>query len=115
MFYEQLVLAKKGPLGTIWLAAHAYKKVARSQILSCHITEMVDQILNPKVLSPTYLLNVLGLSCSALVCPLTYRNTPRKLVIAECLIIQVYQGKVGLLYKDASDALVRMKGVMLFY
>lgn len=32
MFYEQMVLAKKGPLGHVWLAAHWEKKVTKQQV-----------------------------------------------------------------------------------
>ena len=33
----QLVLAKKGPLGKIWLAAHMEKKVPKLQIIQTNI------------------------------------------------------------------------------
>lgn len=53
MFYEQLVLAKKGPLGVVWLAAHMDKKLNPKQVQSTKIPSVVDNILNPKV-DPNY-------------------------------------------------------------
>jgi hypothetical protein len=41
MFYEQLVLAKKGPLGKVWLAAHWEKKLTKAQIKETNIPETV--------------------------------------------------------------------------
>lgn len=41
MFYSQLILAKKGPLGKIWLAAHWDKKLTKQQIFSTDITDSV--------------------------------------------------------------------------
>ena len=45
----QLVLAKKGPLGKIWLAAHMEKKVPKVQIMQTDIPRTVDEIENHKV------------------------------------------------------------------
>ena len=39
MFYSQIILAKKGPLGKIWLAAHWDKKLTRSQIFQTGIKQ----------------------------------------------------------------------------
>lgn len=41
MFYSQLILAKRGPLGQIWLAAHWDKKLKKDQIFSTDITKSV--------------------------------------------------------------------------
>lgn len=41
MFYEQLVLARKGPLGHVWLAAHFEKKLTKQQIAETDIPETV--------------------------------------------------------------------------
>lgn len=41
MFYEQMVLAKKGPLGNVWLAAHWEKKLTKLQIID---TDVVDTV-----------------------------------------------------------------------
>ena len=41
MFYSQIILAKKGPLGKIWLAAHWDKKLTKSQIFQTDIETSV--------------------------------------------------------------------------
>lgn len=46
MFYSQLILAKKGPLGKIWLAAHWDKKLTKNQIYATDITESVGMFMN---------------------------------------------------------------------
>ena len=49
MFYSQYVLAKKGPLGKIWLAAHMEKKLPKVQIIATNIPDSVENIENPAV------------------------------------------------------------------
>ena len=46
MFYSQIILARKGPLGKIWLAAHFDKKLTKNQIFSTDISDSVQSILN---------------------------------------------------------------------
>ena len=43
MFYSQLLLAKKGPLGKVWLAAHWEKKLNKQTILQTDIKATVGQ------------------------------------------------------------------------
>lgn len=43
MFYEQMVLAKKGPLGKVWLAAHWEKKLTKAQIKETNIVDTVSK------------------------------------------------------------------------
>ena len=45
--FVQRVLAKKGPLGKIWLAAHMEKKVLKLEVVQTNIPESVDDIQNP--------------------------------------------------------------------
>jgi hypothetical protein len=47
MFYSEVILARKGPLGKIWLAAHFDKKLTRNQIFTTDISQSVESILNP--------------------------------------------------------------------
>ena len=49
MFYSQIILAKKGPLGKIWLAAHWDKKLNKGQIFDNNIQTSVESIVNPSV------------------------------------------------------------------
>ena len=45
MFYSTNVLQKKGPLGTIWIAAHhdVAKKLTKLQILNTNICETAGE------------------------------------------------------------------------
>ncbi len=49
MFYAHFVLAKKGPLARIWLAAHWDKKLTKAHVFETSIEKSVDGILHPKV------------------------------------------------------------------
>jgi hypothetical protein len=55
MFYSQLILAKKGPLGTIWIAAHLERKLRKNQVTETNISVSVGK--NP------YLVNSIYLNC----------------------------------------------------
>jgi hypothetical protein len=50
MFYSQYILAKRGPLGTIWIAAHLDRRLRKQQITETDIAEAVRE-------SPTSQLN----------------------------------------------------------
>jgi cohesin complex subunit SCC1 len=41
MFYAQLILAKRGALGKVWLAAHWHTKLSKTQILATDIAKSV--------------------------------------------------------------------------
>ena len=41
MFYSTQILAKKGPLGTIWIAAHLDRRLKRSQVFEANIASSV--------------------------------------------------------------------------
>ena len=49
MFYAQLVLAKKGPLAKIWLAAHWDKKLTKQQIVDTDVDKACNELIKPKV------------------------------------------------------------------
>ncbi|ETL25404.1 hypothetical protein L916_20746 [Phytophthora nicotianae] len=86
MFYSQIVLAKKGPLGKIWLAAHWDKKLNKQQIFTADIHSSVQSILNPQV-------------------PLALRVSGHLLLG----VVRIYSRKVKYLYTDCSEALVKIK------
>lgn len=54
MFYAHFVLAKKGPLARIWLAAHWDKKLTKAHVFETNIQKSVEDILHPKVLLSYY-------------------------------------------------------------
>lgn len=43
MFYAQLVLAKKGALGKVWLAAHWDKRLTKQQVNQTDIRKSVGK------------------------------------------------------------------------
>uniref|UniRef100_A0AAV1UP79 Double-strand-break repair protein rad21 n=1 Tax=Peronospora matthiolae TaxID=2874970 RepID=A0AAV1UP79_9STRA len=86
MFYSQLILARKGPLGKIWLAAHWDKKLNKHQIFTSDIHSSVQCIVHPQV-------------------PLALRVSGHLLLG----VVRIYSRKVKYLYSDCSDALVKMK------
>ena len=54
MFYSQFILANKGPLGTIWIAAHLERKLRKNQIADTDIGVSVGELplgLSYKVLA----------------------------------------------------------------
>ena len=85
-FRSQLVLAKKGPLGKIWLAAHMDKKVPKIQIIQTNVPEAVENIQNPSV-------------------PMALRVSGHLLLG----VVRVFSRKVTYLLTDCSEALVKIK------
>ncbi|CAI9769433.1 unnamed protein product [Fraxinus pennsylvanica] len=49
MFYSHTFLARKGPLGTVWCAAHLQHKLKKSHYISTNILSTVDRIMFPEV------------------------------------------------------------------
>lgn len=80
------MLAKKGPLGKIWLAAHMEKKVPKVQIMSTNIPESVDNIENPD-------------------CPMALRVSGHLLLG----VVRIFSRKVSYLMSDCSEAIVKIK------
>lgn len=64
MFYAHFVLAKKGPLARIWLAAHWDKKLTKAHVFETNIEKSVDGILQPKVSLLFYLILIIFLGVS---------------------------------------------------
>lgn len=88
MFYSQFVLAKKGALAKIWLAAHWDKKLTRHQIFQTNITESVENIINPERIG------AMSLRLSG------------HLLLG---LVRIYSHKVRFLLSDCNDALIKMK------
>jgi hypothetical protein len=86
MFYSQLILSKKGPLGKIWLAAHFEKKLTKAQIFSTDIANTCDWLLNP---SEPLSLRVCG-----------------HLMLG---IVKIYSRKVKYLMVDCTDAVWKIQ------
>ena len=87
MFFSQIILAKKGPLSKIWVAAHwGDKKLARPQIFATDISASVDNIVHPQV-------------------PLALRLSGHLLLG----VVRIYSRKVKYLMHDCHEAMVKIK------
>ncbi|XP_009773589.1 sister chromatid cohesion 1 protein 4 isoform X1 [Nicotiana sylvestris] len=86
MFYSQFILAKKGPLGTIWIAAHLERKLRKNQVADTDIGVSVDSILFPEA-------------------PIALRLSSHLLLG----VVRIYSRKVGYLFDDCSEALLKVK------
>ena len=86
MFYSQVILARKGPLGKIWLAAHFDKKLTKNQIFATDITSSVDSVLNPSS-------------------PLALRVSGHLMLG----IVRIYARKVKYLMTDCTEAMWKIK------
>ncbi|KAK3023576.1 hypothetical protein RJ639_044036 [Escallonia herrerae] len=83
MFYSQCLLSKKGPLGTIWVAAHCLKRLKKEQVAQTNISSSVDKILLDEVPVVTY--RILGY-----------------LLLG---VVRIYSKKVEYLFHDCHDVL----------
>jgi len=87
MFYSQVILAKKGPLAKVWLAAHwGDKKLARPQIFATDIAQSVDTIVNPTL-------------------PLALRMSGHLLLG----VVRIYSRKVKYVLSDCTEAMLKLQ------
>ncbi|KAK4795097.1 hypothetical protein SAY86_013091 [Trapa natans] len=86
MFYSQFILAKKGPLGTIWIAAHLERKLRKNQVADTDIGVSVDSIIFPDV-------------------PIALRLSSHLMLG----VVRIYSRKVSYLFDDCSEALLKVK------
>ncbi|XP_011076663.1 sister chromatid cohesion 1 protein 1 [Sesamum indicum] len=85
MFYSHQLLARKAPLGQIWMAATMHAKIHRRKLDKLNIIKICEQILNPSV--------------------------PMALRLSGILmggVVIVYERKVKLLYDDVTRLLVEI-------
>ena len=87
MFYADNILAKKGPLATIWLAAHWDKKLSKCQINQTDITLSVKDIIEGKL--PPMALRLSG-----------------QLLLG---VAKIYWRKAKYLFDDCNDAVFKIK------
>ncbi|XP_039301291.1 double-strand-break repair protein rad21 homolog A [Nilaparvata lugens] len=86
MFYAQFVLAKKGPLARIWLAAHWDKKLTKAHVFETNIEKSVEGILQPKVKMAL--------------------RTSGHLLLG---VVRIYSRKAKYLLADCNEAFVKIK------
>ncbi|XP_020592518.1 sister chromatid cohesion 1 protein 2-like [Phalaenopsis equestris] len=89
MFYSLSLLSRKGPLGTIWIAAYCFKKLKRGQIASTDISSTVDKIM-PEI-------------------QISHR------VLAQLLlgIVKIFSKKVDFLYDECNETLNQIRKSLL--
>ncbi|KAI9114435.1 hypothetical protein K1719_014663 [Acacia pycnantha] len=85
MFYSHQLLARKAPLGQIWMAATMHAKINRKGLYKLNIIKICEEILNPSV-------------------PMALRLTG----ILMGGIVIVYERKVKLLYDDVTRLLLEI-------
>ncbi|XWS15310.1 hypothetical protein CRYUN_Cryun35bG0084900 [Craigia yunnanensis] len=86
MFLSKCLVSKKGPLGTIWIAAYFFKKLKKAQIFETNISSSVDNILQHQ-------LEILA-----------YR------VLAYLLlgVVRIYSKKVEYLFDDCQEVQIKI-------
>ncbi|WCJ18980.1 Double-strand-break repair protein rad21-like protein 1 [Euphorbia peplus] len=77
MFFSQTFLARKGPLGTVWCAAHLQHRLKKSHYTSTDISSTVDSIMFPDI-------------------PIALRMSGHLLVG----VVRIYSKKVDYLFQD---------------
>jgi len=86
MFYAHFVLAKKGPLARIWLAAHWDKKLTKAHVYETNIEQSVEGIMQPKVKMAL--------------------RTSGHLLLG---VVRIYSRKAKYLLADCNEAFVKIK------
>eukprot|EP01028_Stygiella_incarcerata_P003520 TRINITY_DN1712_c0_g1_i1.p1 TRINITY_DN1712_c0_g1~~TRINITY_DN1712_c0_g1_i1.p1 ORF type:complete len:593 (+),score=201.07 TRINITY_DN1712_c0_g1_i1:85-1863(+) len=86
MFFSTNVLTKKGPLGRIWVAAHEWKKLKRSEVAGTDIHDSVENILHCDV-------------------PIALRTSGHLLLG----VVRIYSEKVQYLLTDCTEATMKIK------
>ncbi|XP_021656671.2 sister chromatid cohesion 1 protein 3 isoform X2 [Hevea brasiliensis] len=86
MFYSQTFLARKGPLGTVWCAAHLQHRLKKSHYASTDISSTVDRIMFPEV-------------------PIALRMSGHLLLG----VVRIYAKKVDYLYHDCNVILIGLR------
>ncbi|XAR62347.1 hypothetical protein NMG60_11017074 [Bertholletia excelsa] len=86
MFYSHTFLARKGPLGTVWCAAHLQHRLKKSHYTSTNISSTVDRIMHPEV-------------------PIALRLSGHLLLG----VVRIYSKKVDYLHQDCNDFLISIR------
>ncbi|XP_044488773.1 sister chromatid cohesion 1 protein 3 [Mangifera indica] len=86
MFYSQTFLARKGPLGTVWCAAHLQHRLKKSHYTSTNIPSTVDRIMFPEV-------------------PIALRLSGHLLLG----VVRIYSKKVDYLHHDCNVVLIGLR------
>uniref|UniRef100_A0A0K0FLP5 FI11703p (inferred by orthology to a D. melanogaster protein) n=1 Tax=Strongyloides venezuelensis TaxID=75913 RepID=A0A0K0FLP5_STRVS len=80
------MLAKKGPLAKVWLAAHWEKKLSKAQVYETDVVDVVNEIMQPKV-------------------KMALRTTGHLLLG----VVRIYSRKTKYLLADCNEAFLKIK------
>ncbi|XP_031566468.1 double-strand-break repair protein rad21 homolog [Actinia tenebrosa] len=86
MFYHTFILAKKGPMARVWLAAHWEKKLSKAVVFETDIKSSVESIVSPKIKMAL--------------------RTSGHLLLG---VVRIYSRKAKYLLADCSEAFVKIK------
>ncbi|CAN6974875.1 unnamed protein product [Brassica oleracea var. botrytis] len=112
MFYSQFILAKKGPLGTIWIAAHLERKLRKNQVADTDIGVSVGEsapITFVHIRSKMLIHFPLSFSGAD---SILFPEAPIALRLSSHLllgVVRIYSKKVNYLFDDCSEALLKVK------
>ncbi|SJX62802.1 related to Double-strand-break repair protein rad21 [Sporisorium reilianum f. sp. reilianum] len=87
MFYSDVILAKRGPLARVWLAAHWERKISKTQFLQTSIEKSVSAIMGQEVV------------------PMALRLSGQLLLG----VVRIYSRKAKYLLEDCNEALLKIK------
>lgn len=87
MFYSDVILAKRGPLARVWLAAHWERKLSKTQFLQTSIEKSVSAIMGQEVI------------------PMALRLSGQLLLG----VVRIYSRKAKYLLEDCNEALLKIK------
>ena len=107
MFYSQLVLTKRGPLGRVWLAAHWEKKLTKLQVSQTDIAESVG---DARCLNPQRLTFRATDAIAKPEVPLALRTSGHLLLG----VVRIYERKIKYLLVDCGEALQKIQLVKYF-
>mmetsp|Transcript_29351 Transcript_29351/g.67405 ORF Transcript_29351/g.67405 Transcript_29351/m.67405 type:complete len:747 (-) Transcript_29351:433-2673(-) len=117
MFYSQIILAKKGPLAKIWLAAHWDKKLGKPQIFNTDIAVSVGTSRSAAFFRVFFFRDFFNFKKN-FVClekmtdNITNSEVPLALRLSGHLllgVVRIYSRKVRYLMADCNEALVKIK------
>ncbi|XP_033137768.1 sister chromatid cohesion 1 protein 1 isoform X1 [Brassica rapa] len=122
MFYSHQLLARKAPLGQIWMAATLHAKINRKKLNKLDIIQICEEILNPSVPMALRLSGILmginnNLRSSDFLFFFLFVSVIRILGLMSLSVfvslggvVIVYERKVKLLFDDVTRLLVEING-----
>ncbi|EYU31343.1 hypothetical protein MIMGU_mgv1a005279mg [Erythranthe guttata] len=88
MFYSHTFLARKGPLGTVWCAAHLQHRLKKSHYVATNVPSTVERIMFPEV-------------------PIALRMSGHLLLG----VVRIYSKQVDYLYEDCNEIRITINRV----